>query len=133
MKTGNTSKGLLLGLTLLLATSLFAAGDSNKGSLQTLGAVTVNGTNLPAGDYSVKWEGTGSNVQLSILKGKKVVATTPARLVDLSSPAITDSAVVTSDGSGARMLSEVRFGGKKYALQIGDESGSGGSMGGSSK
>jgi hypothetical protein len=132
MKIRNVSKGLLLGLTLLLATSLFAAGDSNKGSLQTLGAVTVNGTNLPAGDYSVKWEGTGSNVQLTILKGKKVVATTPAHLVDLGSPASADSAVVKSD-NGTRMLSEVRFGGKKYALQIGEESGSGASGGGSSR
>jgi len=133
MKAGNISKGLLLGLTLLLATSLFAAGDSNKGSLETLSAVTVNGTNLPAGDYSVKWEGTGSNVQLNILKGKKVVATTPAHLVDLGHPATTDSAVVRSDGNGIRMLSQVRFGGKKYALQIGEESGSGESAGGSSK
>ena len=34
MKARNTSKGWLLGLTLLLATSLFAAGNGNKGSLQ---------------------------------------------------------------------------------------------------
>ena len=132
MKAGNLSKGLLLGLTLLLATTLFAAGDSNKGSLQTLSAVTVNGTNLPAGEYAVRWEGSGSNVQMSILKGKKVVLTTPAHLVELGTPATTDSAVVKND-NGNRMLSEVRFGGKKYALQIGEESGSGESMSGSSK
>ncbi|MGA8154082.1 MAG: hypothetical protein WB952_24235 [Terriglobales bacterium] len=132
MKAGNISKGLLLGLTLLLATSLFAAGDTNKGSLETLSAVSVNGTNLPAGDYSVKWEGTGSNVQMSILKGKKVVVTAPARIVELSTPPAMDSAVVTSD-NGTRTLSEVRFGGKKYALQIGQESGSSASASGSSK
>jgi len=132
MKAGNLSKGLLLGLTLLLATTLFAAGDSNKGSLQTLSAVTVNGTNLPAGDYAVKWEGSGSNVQMSILKGKKVVLTTPAHLVELGAPAAADSAVVKND-NGNRLLSEVRFGGKKYALQIGEEPGSGESMSGSSK
>jgi hypothetical protein len=132
MKAENLSKGLLLGLTLLLATTLFAAGDSNKGSLQTLSAVTVNGTNLPAGEYAVRWEGSGSNVQMSILKGKKVVLTTPAHLVELGTPATTDSAVVKND-NGNRMLSEVRFGGKKYALQIGEESGSGESMSGSSK
>ena len=132
MKVRNISRGLLLGLTVLLATSLFAAGDSNKGSLQTLSAITVNGTNLPPGAYSLRWEGTGSNVQLSILKDKKIVATTPARLVDLGSRATTDSAVVKTE-NGSRMLSEVRFGGKKYALQIGEESSSGESMGGSSK
>jgi hypothetical protein len=133
MKARNISKGWLLGLTLLLATSLFAAGNSNKGSLRTLNPVTVNGTNLPAGDYSLKWEGSGSSVQLNILKGNKVVVTTPAHLVDLDKPATTDSAVVRSDSSGGRILASVRFEGKKYALQIGEESGSGESMSGNSK
>ena len=100
---------------------------------RTLSAVTVNGTNLPAGEYLLKWEGTGSNVQLNILKGNKVVATTPAHLVDLDKPPTADSAVVRSDTNGARMLAAVRFDGKKYALQIGEDSGSGESMGGSSK
>lgn len=115
----NLSKGLLLGLTLLLATSVFAA--SNKGSLQTLNAITVNGKTLPAGDYSLKWEGTGSNVQLNIMKGSKVVATTPARVVDLKQSPSQDQAVVKNNDDGSKSLAEVRFGGKKYALQIGEE------------
>jgi len=133
MQAGNVSKGLLLGLTLLLATSLLAVGESNKGSLQTLSTLTVNGTNLPAGEYSLRWEGTGSNVQLSILKGKKVVTTTPARVVELAAAPATDSAVVNSESNGTRTLSEIRFGGKRFALQIGGDSGSGDSMSGSSK
>ena len=130
MKFANVFKGLLLGLTLLLATSVFAA--NNKGSLQTLSDVTLSGKTLPAGEYSLKWEGTGSNVQLNILKGKTVVATTPARLVDLSQVPNSDSAVIKSNTDGSRSLAEVRFGGKKYALQIGEESGSA-EMAGSSK
>jgi len=120
MKLSTISKGLLLGLTMLLATSMFAA---NKASLNTLSAVTVNGTTLPAGDYSLKWEGNGSNVQLNILKGGRVVATTPARLVDLSDPSKTDAAVVKNNGDGSKSLAQIRFEGKKYALQIGEESG----------
>jgi hypothetical protein len=120
MKLANVSKGLLLGLTLLLATSVFAS--SNKGTLQTLSDLTVNGTALPAGQYSLQWEGTGSNVQLSILKGKKVVATTPARLVDLNQSPNADAAVVQSNSDGSKSLAEVRFSGKKYALQIGQDS-----------
>ncbi|HXZ42602.1 MAG TPA: hypothetical protein VEG68_17820 [Terriglobales bacterium] len=130
MKFVNVSKGLLLGLTLLLATSLFAA--NNKGSLQTMSDLTVSGKTLPAGEYSLKWEGSGSNVQLNILKGNKVVATTPARLVDLSQTSNSDAAVIKSNGDGSKSLAEVRFGGKKYALQIGEESGSA-EMAGSSK
>jgi len=130
MKFANVSKGLLLGLTLLLATSLFAAG--NKGSLYTMTDLTVSGKTIPAGSYSLQWEGTGSNVQLNILKDKKIVASTPARLVDLSQPPTSDAAVVRSNSDGSRSLAEVRFGGKRYALQIGDESASS-EAGGSSK
>lgn len=120
MKLANVSKGLLLSMTLLLTTSLFAA-NKNQGSLSTLSAVTVNGKALPAGDYSVKWEGTGSNVQLNIFKGKEVVATAPARLVNLDQSASGDAAVVKDNGNGSKSLAEIRFSGKKYALQIGDE------------
>jgi hypothetical protein len=122
MKVISISKGLLLGLTLLLATSVFAA-NTNKGSLQTMSDVTVSGKKIPAGEYSLRWEGTGSNVQVSILKGKTVVATTPARLVDLSQSPSNDAAVVTTNSDGSKSLAEVRFGGKKYALQIGGETG----------
>jgi hypothetical protein len=121
MKFANVSKGLLLGLTLLLASSLFAA--TNKGALTTMSDVTVSGKTLPAGSYSLQWEGTGSNVQLNILKGKTVVASTPAHLVDLSQSAGADAAVIRSNDDGSKSLAEVRFSGKKYALQIGGEAG----------
>jgi len=130
MNYKNTVKGLLLGLTVLLATSVFAA--SNKGSLETLSSITVNGTTLPAGSYQLKWEGTGSNVQLNILKGSKVVATTPARLVDLQQSPNQDQAVMKNNGDGSKSLAEVRFGGKKYALQVGGEANSA-EMSGSTK
>jgi hypothetical protein len=90
--------------------------------------VTVSGTQLPAGDYSVKWDGNGPNVEVSFLKGNKVVATTPARLIDLSQKPNNDSAVLTSNSDGSKSLTEIHFGGKKYALAIGTESAS---MGGS--
>jgi hypothetical protein len=123
MKFANVSKGVLLGLTLLLATSMLAA--NNRGSLQTLSDVNVAGKTLPAGEYSLQWEGTGPNVQLNILKGKKIVATTPAQLVDLNQSPNTDAAVIRSNGDGTRSLAEVRFSGKKYVLKIGEESGGG--------
>jgi len=122
MKFANISKGLLLGLALLLATSAFAA--ANKGSVVFLTPVTVGGKQLPAGDYSVKWDGTGPNVEVNILKNNKVVLTTPARLIDLSQKPESDAAVVKQDSDGSRSLTEIHFGGKKYALAIGSESAS---------
>ena len=119
MKSSKLSKGLLLGLALLLATSAFAA---NKGSLQVSDPVTVSGRQLAPGAYTVEWEGNGPNVELNILQGKKVVATMPARLIDLNRSADGDSAVVRKNDDGSRTLAEIRFAGKKYALALGNES-----------
>jgi hypothetical protein len=122
MKFQSVSKSLLLGLALLLATSAFAAG--NKGTMQLLDPVNVSGKQLPAGDYSVKWDGNGPNVEVNIMKGNKVVATTPARLIDLTSKPERDAAVVKNNDDGSRSLAEIHFGGKTYGLAIGTESAS---------
>lgn len=121
MKIVQLSKGLLLGMALLLATSALA---SNKASVAFTDSVTINGTQLPAGDYSLKWEGSGDNVQLSVLKGSHVMVTTPARLVDLKESANNTSTIVTNNPDGSRSVTEIRFSGKKYALDLGNQTAS---------
>lgn len=118
MKVSRISKGLLLGLALLLATSAFAA---NKGSLSVVDPVTIAGKQLAAGQYKVSWDGSGSSVQLNIMQGKNVVATVPARVIELNNAPNSDSAVVSSNGDGSKTLSQIRFSGKKFALAIGQE------------
>ncbi len=132
MTVSKMLKGLLLGLSVLLATGAFAA---SKGSLQVSAPVSVAGKQLPAGSYEVKWEGSGPNVELSILKGKNVVAKVPAHLVDLNRSPEDNAAVVRTSSDGSRELAQIRFSGRKQALEIGQESaasGSGGSDSGSS-
>lgn len=133
MKFANVSKGLLLGLIVLLASSVFASNTANKGSIEITSPVTVSGTQLAAGEYSLKWEGTGPSVQLNIMKGNKVVATTPARVVDLGASSNNSAAIVTKGADGSRTLSQVRFNGKKYALAIGGEDTSSSEANGASK
>jgi hypothetical protein len=118
MKASKISKGLLQGLALLLATSAFAA---NKGNLQVSDPVTVNGKQIGAGDYTVKWDGNGPNVELNILHGKNVVATVPARMVDLDQTPNRDSAVTVLSPDGHKSLNEIRFSGRKYAFAIGSQ------------
>ena len=120
MNVSKISKGLLLGLALLLATSGFAA--NNKGSLQVDNPVTVNGKSLAAGEYTVKWEGAGPNVELNIMKGKNVVATVPAHMLDLEQSPSRDSIVTNTNSDGHKSLSEIRFSGKKYAFAVNTES-----------
>jgi hypothetical protein len=128
MKLAAISKSTVFTLALIAASSAFA---STKGSLQIDNPVTVNGTTLKPGDYKVEWEGSGPNVEISILQGKKVMAKAPAHLVQLAKPAAYN-ATVTRPGSGsASSLAGVRFGGKATAIDLGD-SGQG-MQGGSSK
>jgi len=122
MKFATVSKGqlvkiLVLGLALMLASSAFAL---SKGSLQLSNAVTLNGTTLKPGEYKVQWEGSGPNVEVSILQGKNVVATTTAHMVDLQSPSSSDAAVTLKNDSGPNSLSGLRFQGKKFALELTD-------------
>jgi hypothetical protein len=119
MSVSKISKGLLLGLALLLATSGFAA---NKGSLQVDDPVTISGKQLAAGVYTVKWDGAGPNVELNILRGKNVVATVPARMVDLEQSPNRDLVITSVNSDGRKSLNEIRFSGKKYAFAVNAES-----------
>ena len=117
MKLSKVLVGALV--TLLLAGSALAA---NKGSLSVGNNVTVSGKALPAGEYTVKWEGSGPNVELNILRGDKVMATVPARVVELDRKTSNNTTLTKSREDGSKSLAEIRFAGKKYALAIGDES-----------
>lgn len=128
MKFATVSKSLVLGLALLLASIAFAA---TKANLQLNHPVTINGTTLKAGDYKVQWEGSGPNVELSILQGKNVVAKASAHVVDLETPAANNAAVTRENPAGPNSLAGIRFQGKKFALELG-EAGDG-MTGGSSK
>src|SRR5580700_9024883 len=110
MKFATTSKSLVLGLALVLASSAFAA---TKASLQLSHPVTVNGTTLQAGEYKLQWEGTGPDVELSFVQGKNVVAKTSAHLIDLQTPAANTAALIHENGSGPNSLTGIRFEGKK--------------------
>ncbi|MGA8270344.1 MAG: hypothetical protein WB919_02220 [Candidatus Sulfotelmatobacter sp.] len=117
MKFATVSKSLILGLAIVLASSAFAA---TKANLQLSNPVTVNGTTLKAGDYKIQWEGSGPNVELSIMQGKNVLAKVPARVVELQTPSSNDAAVIRHDGDGPGLLAGVRFQGKKMSLELGD-------------
>jgi hypothetical protein len=105
----------VLGLAVLLASSAFA---SNKGSVQVRELVEVNGQQLTPGDYQLRWDGTGANVEVSFMQGKKEIAKTSAKVIDLQTASPYDATIV-DHASGKATVSEVRFAGKKYALAIG--------------
>lgn len=119
MKFAIVSKSLVMGAALLLASSAFAA---TKANLSLNHSTNVNGTQLKAGDYKLEWDGSGPDVEVSILQGKNVVAKVPAKLVDLQKSSQNDATVIKNNEDGSSTLAGVRFQGKKYALELGESS-----------
>jgi len=117
---------MVFGLAILLATGAYA---SNKSSLHFQEAVQVGGQTVPAGEYQLRWNGSGSSVELSIMKGKQEVAKATARVIELDKPSAYDSTIL-DHSNGAAAVTEIRFAGKKSALSLG--SGEAASMTGSS-
>ncbi|MGO9087905.1 MAG: hypothetical protein ACLP6G_04325 [Terriglobales bacterium] len=129
MKFATVSKSLVLGLALLLASSAFAA---TKASLTLSDPITVNGTTLKPGDYKLQWDGSGPNVEVNVMQGKKVVAKLQAKVVDLKSPAENNAAVIQNNNGNASLVG-ARFEGKKFALEIGESNSNDGAQSGSAK
>jgi hypothetical protein len=119
MKFATVSKGVVMGLALLLASSALAA---TKASMTLQSSTTINGASLKPGDYKLEWEGTGPNVEVSIVQGKKVLAKVPAKVVDLNSAPANNAAILKMNGDGTSTLSGARFQGKKFALELGESS-----------
>jgi hypothetical protein len=117
MKFATISKSLVMGLALLLTSIAFAA---TKANLTLNNPTSINGTKLKAGDYKLQWDGSGPNVEVSIIQGKNVVAKVPAKVVDLNASSSNNAAVLKENGDGSTTLAGVRFQGKKFALEIGD-------------
>lgn len=119
MNTKNISKGLLFGASLLLASAAFAG---EKATIKVFETVKVNGKTIPAGTYDVSWEGTGSNVQVNIQKGKETVATLPAQLEASNSAAPSTGYSTRKEGDGSKSITNVFFAGKKYSLNLDQQS-----------
>lgn len=111
-------------VAVLLLLTLSGWSESKK-SVYLAHATNIGGKILPAGNYTARWEGAGE-VQLKICKGKDEIASVPVRVIQLSSPAYSDSVLVTNKG-GTPSLLQINFGGKKFALQVAGEAGGSGS------
>ena len=122
MKSSLFFKIIFATLALALTTGAFAANDVHKSSFQISAPTQVNGKQIPAGEYTARWEGSGPSVQVSIMKGKDVVATVPAQVVTLNQPARDSHAEIKNSSNGDRELTGLQFSGKKYSLELGTES-----------
>ena len=71
MKSKHTLLHSLL-LSFMLMMPLALRADSRNWAKVTFeNTVIVNGSQIPPGSYRVQWEGTGSSVKVSIIRGKE--------------------------------------------------------------
>jgi len=119
MKFATVTKSLVVGLALTLASSAFAASKAN---LTLNNPTSINGTSLKAGEYKLQWDGSGPNVEVSIMQGKKVIAKVAAKVVDLNQSSANDAALLKQNSDGTTTLAGARFQGKKFALELGEAS-----------
>ncbi|HET7107159.1 MAG TPA: hypothetical protein VFI38_10135 [Candidatus Acidoferrum sp.] len=111
------------GSALLLA-SAAVAGESNKGSLNLFEKVNVEGKALNPGKYTVIWDGTGPNVQVTVFQGKQTVATFSAHLTEQANRNTEDAYGSSTETDGSRSLTAIYPNGKRFSIELDTKSAS---------
>lgn len=102
---------------LLLVLSVGAFAKSRTENITLYHDATLNGTKVPAGEYMVRYEMDGSNAQVTILKGRKEVASATGQVKTLDQKVSANQVVLQNDSSVPR-ISEIDFGGKTAAISF---------------
>ena len=109
----NAVRFTLLVLALTVSISAFAKSKSENISL--FQDVTVNGTNVPAGDYVIKYDIDGNNAQVKFTQHGKEIASTTGQVKTLSKKPVQNQVLLNTNGD-TRTISEIDFGGKDTAI-----------------
>jgi len=101
----------LAGITLVvlaLGLSISAFAGAKSQTITLFHDAQLNGKTLPAGEYDVKCDTTGSNAQVKFLRNGKEVASATGQVKQLSN-APEHNQLVTTDGNGGATISEIDF------------------------
>ena len=94
------------------------AGENNKTTIVLADKVVVDGKSVDPGKYTVEWTGTGSAVQVSLLRGKETVTTFPAHLTEQKEANAGSAYGSSKETDGTRTLTAIYVGGKRYVLEL---------------
>lgn len=109
---------LVLGI--LAAWSITPALAGNRRSVALGPAVTLQGQQIPPGEYQLVWtpNGNPNEIEVTVERGHKVFARATARRVEESTPSTYDSIVYSRSQDGAREIVEIRFAGAKEIFRL---------------
>jgi|SRR5580698_7254207 hypothetical protein len=102
-------RATLIVFALTMSIAAFAGTAAKTESLSLFSPAQINGKTLPAGEYTVKCETTGSTAQVKFLRNGKEVASADGQVKQLASKP-DHAQIVTQDGSGgAPSINEIDF------------------------
>ncbi len=104
--TRTVVRAALFIFALTMSVSAFAGSKSETVTL--FHDAQINGKTLPAGDYTVKCDTTGSTAQVKFLKSGKEVASANGQVKTLTT-APDHNQVIVQDGNGGATISEIDF------------------------
>jgi len=115
MNTRNYLGASILALALILAGSASAlAKDAYKLTLRY--GMTLKGTQLAPGEYSISWVAHSPEATVTVANRKNVVATVEGRLVDAGKKFSQDAVVYDSNPDGTRTIREIRLAGSSKTI-----------------
>ena len=78
--------------------------------------LTLNGTHVPKGDYTISWESYSPDAVVKFVRNYDVVATAEGKWMKRDVPYKLNAVVWRASADGSRILLEIRFGGMSRAL-----------------
>ncbi len=104
---------LLLGLILSASTPAFA---TNQRPVTLRYDMVLLGTPLRAGEYTIRWQSHSPTATVTVSNGRKVLATTEAKLVGRGVKYDRDFVVFDTKADGTKTIREIRPAGSSHAI-----------------
>lgn len=114
MKTFRLAVSILaLALAVSAAVPAFA---KNERTIRLPFTVVLNGTHLDEGKYTIRWESQSPTLTVSVVKGRKTMATASATMVEREKPYPANEVVTDTASDGTQVIKEIRFAGSSQVI-----------------
>jgi hypothetical protein len=105
-------------ITILLLINFSAYAKNSRHPFFLGTTVTMNGAEVPAGNYELSWESQNSKVRVTLWKDGQFFATAQGAWVKNGVQYPSDAALLRVNSDGSRSLMEIRLAGEKKSIVL---------------